>query len=358
MARYRTPILSILVAGLVLALGYRYSPMSRRGGANPPAVYYWRTVFAPDSSDFAFLRAHRVGRIYMRVFDVTSLRSDPTECGEAVPNATLAVPAERWEAIRDSLAALQIEVVPVVYLTGEALADCRGYEGRLAGKIFARARAVCSYNGWENPPELQIDCDWTSTSRESFFTLCDSLRSLAHRRGMLLSSTIRLHQLRQSPPPADRGVLMVYNTGAFRDVNTANSIIDTDDIEPYLRHLHGYRLPLEVAYPAYGWQLLFRGPWFRGLVADMPVADSTLFAREGENRYRALAPFEHHGRNIHPGDIVRTENASPEVVCEVKRRIEQHLHGRPHGNILYHLDQSNLRSFTPEEIDEILAPRP
>ena len=52
-----------------------------------------------------------------------------------------------------------------------------------------------------------------------------------------ISSTIRLHQLAQTPPEADYGVLMCYNTGDLKDFNTKNSILDVKDVKPYLKYL-------------------------------------------------------------------------------------------------------------------------
>ena len=52
---------------------------------------------------------------------------------------------------------------------------------------------------------------------------------------------------------------MVYNTGNLIEMTTDNSIFSRKDIEPYLRdnRLANYELPLDVAYPTYGWSVVY-----------------------------------------------------------------------------------------------------
>ena len=52
------------------------------------------------------------------------------------------------------------------------------------------------------------------------------------KKEIALSITVRLHQLREPAPPADRGVLMLYNTGALKAHDTRNSILDLADVKP------------------------------------------------------------------------------------------------------------------------------
>lgn len=70
-----------------------------------------------------------------------------------------------------------------------------------------------------------------------------------------LSSTIRLHQLAQTPPDVDYGVLMYYNTGNFKDYKTEISILDIKDVKPYLKYLKSYDLPLTLGLPVYEWNV-------------------------------------------------------------------------------------------------------
>lgn len=318
------------------------------------SVYYWKTVFHLDSADHAFLRRHHINRMYLRMFDVTRDPYDESDNGRTVPNASVRVRnADYWE-IRDSLGGM--EFVPVVYITLDALKSMNRREGVLASNIVTRVRNMCEYNGLPNVGELQLDCDWTPKTENSFFILCDSVRRCIDRLGLpwSLSSTIRLHQLSRQAPPVDNGVLMVYNTGNFSDPDAANSIIDIKDVKPYLKHLPGYKLHLDVAYPTYSWQLLFHKRQFAGLMSGVNLADTSLFARRGDNVYAALRDVPYGDRIIRQGDMVREEISAFDDIIAVKSEIERKMRNRPHTNILYHLDNKNLSKYKPHEIDSIL----
>lgn len=319
------------------------------------SVYYWKTVLNLDTADLAFIRRHNIGRIYLRLFDVSEDNQAILPDERAVPNASLKVDCYNYNILHDSLA--HIEFVPVVYITLEALKSMHGSEDVLASNIVGRVKNMCGYNGLPNVSELQLDCDWTTSTQSSFFSLCDSVRSHLASRGLpwRLSSTIRLHQLSLTPPPVDNGVLMVYNTGSFNNPDAANSIIAAADIKPYLKHLPSYPLHLDIAYPVYSWQLLFRNRQFIGLMNGINVADSLSFTPIGNNSYRALRDVPYNNRIIRPGDIVRLEESHASEVLDVSRMIEGCLPDTIHSNILYHFDLKNLSKYTPDEIDRLFS---
>ena len=322
------------------------------------SVYYWKTVLSLSDYDRKFLKTHNVERVYLRMFDVTEDKYPANVDERAVPNASLRVSDRMYDSLKDSIDAM--EFVPVVYITLDALRAMRDNEGVLASNIVTRVRNMCSYNSIPNVHELQLDCDWTAGTERSFFALCDSVRHYISRLELpwKLSSTIRLHQLSGQAPPVDWGVLMVYNTGSFDDPDTDNSIIDIADIEPYLKHLSAYPLHLDVAYPTYSWQLLFRKRQFIGLISGLDLADTTQFARKDAHRYIARRDIPYNNRMIRVGDVVREETSEFKNIYDVKSKIESHLKGRHHSNILYHLDSANLSKYNNYEISRIFNPRP
>lgn len=295
---------------------------SRKGDLSEHrSVYYWKTVFKTDSSEMAFLTSHEIDRIYLRMFDV-AVEYDPNcESGQIVPIATTQFASPIPEGIG---------IVPVVYITIDALRAMAGKESEYAGLITERLLAMSSYNGCGEISEVQFDCDWTATTAKSYNTLCQTARDSLHLKNIALSVTVRLHQLQQSAPPADKGVLMLYNTGAIKDPKTRNSILDTNDIKPYLRPLR-YPLALDYAYPAFGWGVKFENGSFASIVTDTS----------------RITPCD----SIH----IRHERPTAAEIMAVKALVEQNL-GKPlNGNIIYHLDDSQLKNFTFHEINQILA---
>lgn len=292
-----------------------------------PSVYYWQTQLALDSTERAYLRQHEVGKIYVKFFDV-ALRD-----GKAMPVGTL--------QFRDSIPA-GIKVIPTVFITEECLhADTAS----LGEKIATRVKKMTDSEHVPNVSEVQIDCDWTPRSRDTYFALLEDIRTRLKAFGWGMSVTIRLHQLQQATPPADYGVLMVYNTGNLKVRSDHNPILDMRDVEPFLKHLRNYDLPLCAAYPNYRWQLLFSGKDFKGILYDENLADSTVYARiSGDTLYQVIQARTLHGAmtadyDIHivPGQEVRVWECSEADVKAIADKLEEVRPGINAQTIIYHL---------------------
>ena len=323
--------------------------------AEKRAVYYWKTVLDLDSGELAYLKKHDIHRIYLRMFDVSVNSSEASRdlTYRVVPNATVNIRQSRY--IMEDLDSL--EFVPTIYITLAALKEAAGQEGTLAENIVERVKNMCKYHELPGVEALQLDCDWTVSTRKSFYALCDSVSMKIREKGLpwSLSSTIRLHQLRQTPPPVDYGVLMVYNTGSFNDPDATNSIISRSDVEPYLKYISDYPLHLDVAYPTYSWQLLFRNGQFVGLLNDLDTTNPDLFAPRINNSFVALADVPFRSTIIRKGDIIRCEMSDFREISSIMGLIEKKLSGKPHSNIIYHFDLKNLSNYSDNEIDSILS---
>lgn len=242
----------------------------RRGGSDDAlpianAAYYWRTSWHIDSTEAAFLIRHDIHRVYCRYFDVVMRDGEPMPNATirfettATDNADMGVATDVTDSIGGAVATPRlppgVELVPTVYIT----ADCMDRAPRdgwtvLARRLVDRVVQMNATHGLPAPRELQVDCDYTRRSRQAYYEFLGHVRSAALSHDMRLSATIRLHQLPMPPPPADYGVLMVYNTGDPQRFTERNPILDVRDVQPYLRHLAAYPLPLAAAYPVYRWQ--------------------------------------------------------------------------------------------------------
>lgn len=279
-----------------------------------PSIYHWKTTFKTDSTSLKFIEQHNIQRIYVRMFDVA------TEELTAEPIATTQFKSPIPQGV---------EVVPVVYITLEALQAMEHQEREYAKLIVDRLEAMCNHNDCGPIREMQFDCDWTAGTKEIYTALCGAAQGILQQRDMTLSITVRLHQLGETPPPADHGVLMLYNTGALKNRETRNSILDINDVRPYLSNKRHYPIPLAYAYPTFGWGVRFFGEYFNSIVSEQTIA-----------KYK--------------NEYIRYERATADEIMEVKKLVETTLGKPSYGNIIYHLDNSQLQQYTHDEISEIL----
>ena len=327
---------------LVAAVGCgsgRNGAASVAGRADCNGVYYWKTVFSLDSTDTAFLERYDIGRLYVRFFDVDY-------DGTVVPMASTRFQSAKPEGV---------EIVPAVFITVPAIRAMKD-EKELADHIVTRVLNMADYHDLGPVREMQLDCDWTETTRDAYYRLCAAVHDILAPQGILLSSTIRLHQLSQAVPPVDCGVLMLYNTGAIPLPQTKNSILDEADVKSYLKGRPvAYDLPLDFAYPVYGWGVLFRGGEYVGILHETDFSDEALYQREENGYYSVVSAHILEGRALVPGDRIRLEFPSAGTIGLVQDLVDAAFPSAPHSTILYHLDSSNLSHYTDDEIHAIYS---
>ncbi len=276
------------------------------------SMYYWRTTLKLSPEERAFMDEHRVERLYVRYFDVVY------KAGQGpMPNATL--------SFEDSLPK-GVEVVPVVFITNDCMVNP---PSDLADKLLRRILQMSETNDVTGVTEVQVDCDWTQRTRRNYFSFLENLHKICKDKSLTLSTTIRLHQLSQPVPPADRGVLMVYNTGDPTRLEVDKPILDLRDVKPYLRHLASYQLPLSSAYPLFQWRILFRARRYMGILHD----DDEMRVWRGDSIAVRVPTMQ---------DITDTQAAIAQERSDVHQEV-----------ILYDLSKDNINRFKDKDYETI-----
>ena len=288
---------------------------SKQQGEKTNAVYYWSTIFKSDSIQQSFLRQHHIKKIYLRFFDVVV-----DEQGNVMPNATVrfATPVPK-----------DVEIVPVVYIVNDCL--YRSID-KLDSLILQRVTQMCETNDITPFRELQIDCDWTARSRTHYFQVLSRLNERAKKQGVVLSATIRLHQLGEAPPPVEKGILMLYNTGDVTRLDCEHPILDMKDAAPYLRKLSKYRLPLATAYPVYAWRVLFR----KGKLVGILHSDDELPIIEGDSIVVRQPPLE--------------------MVLKAKQAVDKEQRNANDEIILFDISNENIQRINKYHYEKIFNP--
>lgn len=369
-----TTLLNSLFGLLLLAIGTVPGLTSCSGTVTETpdpanAVYYWRQELRLSDEERSWMERHEVKKMYLHLFDV-----ERGNDGQLMPRTTLTV---------TDLPAADVEVIPVVFLTPSLMRDTTGLSA-LPELLVRRAEAIMQQNELGQMRELQIDFDWTRSNQMRYFVMLSDIRSQLDGMGDVegkprrLSATIRLHQLQMQAPPVDYGALMVYNVGHIQQYDEPNSILTQELVEPYLKHLRNYDLPLCTALPTYSWDLLFHDNEFRCILHGVNVKDTADYApaallpedlrknlpETGEwmvaRHYMPIPPngvtMRGDGR-IFPGDEIRHEWVSPDVLMAVRQALTKRRPTVCDQIILYHLDEKQLKQYTDEDIKTIYSGR-
>ncbi|GAK53293.1 hypothetical protein U14_04558 [Candidatus Moduliflexus flocculans] len=316
------------------------------------SFYYWRTVFDLSAADLNYLRKLRVGKLYVKFFDVDWFDSAPRG---AFPVAPVRF-ASKFPA--------DMEIVPTVFLTNATvrripLNEIPTLAGQITQKIQRMAKAA------NLPPfrEIQLDCDWTGATRAAYFTLLQAIIDLTQPQQIAISATIRLHQLKYDDsigvPPVARGMLMCYNMASPKYAGARNAIFDLRSIDYYLDKFRGYPLPLDVALPLFSWGAVYRRERFIMLINNARTSDfdgRTEFERDEDGMFAAKQDAIIRGQDVFKGERVRVD----EPRMDHAQRLAQYLAAQsghaPVSVAWFHYDPNVVKYYAVSDIEQAYWP--
>jgi hypothetical protein len=320
---------------------------SKKAAVKPGrAFYFWKTTFSLDNDETRALAEHHINTLYIRFFDVAWDEGKK----EALPVGTL-----RFEKPVPA----NINIIPVVYITVKALANTpeTGLD-TLSKNILAKVNRMAATEeiSWK---ELQLDCDWTESTRDKYFRLLKILKA-GLDSSQFLSATIRLHQVkyveRTGVPPVARAMLMFYNMGKIGE--KGNSIFNSQDASRYTQRIKSYPLSLDVALPVFGWAIQLRYGKPVGLLSKVQNIDlekNQAFEKLDQTHYRAIHSFYMRGSYVKENDILQVEEIGPALLDKATKMAAENLKMEKRTVALFDLDSVNINRFEKEDITKAFA---
>lgn len=318
------------------------------------SFYYWKSVLKLSDAEKQRLEDLHIKTLYVKFFDVSWNETSNT----AIPVAALQ--ATNFKLPKG------IAVIPVVFITNECIQkiDSSAMAG-LAANVYTLIKVIRNTSNLPNNAgdnEIQIDCDWTASTKTKYFKLLDMLSNYASSDSSAshcsISCTIRLHQIKYSAktgvPPVKKGLLMCYNMGNLKNLITKNSILETGELKKYLGNLASYPLALDVALPLFEWKVLFRNNIYSGLIENLPDSYfNNSFALQKENRLEILKDTLLQGYTFKKGDIIRNEKSDYTEVLSAAGEVSKRLKNTTLRVSLYHLDSVILNKYSFNEMETI-----
>jgi len=301
--------------------------------------YYWKTNVQFGETEKDYFRRLDCEKLYIRFFDI-----DQESDGYPMPKAkiTLFNPKD-----------LKAEYVPVVFITNRTFADMKySNPERLAEDVDELIQKIVQKNNIPAIDEIQIDCDWTASTRTTFFAF---LKQLKEKSGKKITCTLRLHQVKDRElagiPPADKAYLMCYATASPKDTNAGNSILDMQLLKNYTKDINTYPLALDIALPLYSWGVVTNHRGEIRLINNVDISGMVpdYLKETGANTYEAVDDFFLQGIYINKGFTLRIERIDPSLLNEAKTYLNSKIKGN-YNIVYYHLDKPFLERFTIDEL--------
>lgn len=316
--------------------------------------YYWKSTLALSTTEKQALDTLQVKKLYIKFFDVVWDVNHQRPLPVAKVQLTDSVAA--W------LSHHRISIIPTVFITNECIQSIDSAAiSALAGRMHELLTGIAGlFPDTASIREIQMDCDWTATSKNNYFSLLKQLQSLPFFQQKTLSATIRLYQCkykqRTGVPPVNRGLLMCYNMGNLKNQQTRNSILEAAELEKYIGNLQDYPLPLDIALPLFDWKVLYRDQVYAGLIQGLPdsLLDQTSISRKtSSNTFTVLQDTLLNGYSLKKGDNIRQEDANFEELIQATRLLRSKLVTPSITVALYHLDSLTLHKHSTYELEEV-----
>jgi hypothetical protein len=252
-----------------------------------------------------------------------------------------------------------MNIVPVVYLRNELFKAMHDSEYTTLSKniIFLIDKySKERFGACTILPEIQIDCDWTISTKDKYFKLLSLLKQEAKRK---LTCTLRLYPYKYDDkmgvPPVDGAILMCYNLMNPLENKNKNSILDIEELRKYLNRNDVYPLPLTVALPTFSWMQWYQMNNFKQLIHKhyselLPV----LKPDPKKFWYTVTRDTVVGDLFIRQGDKIKAEAITNENLNDAIEVLNKELSFRNELTvILYHLDANQLKPYANEAIEQV-----
>lgn len=311
-----------------------------------PAFYHWKTNFEIDKNKGDYLQQVGVKHLYVKFFDVD------WQNNEAIPLAEVQF---YTQTNGDG-----ITVIPTIFITNRTFKHVSTEKelAVLAENIVAKVKTIAQTNSIDIH-EIQFDCDWTESTRASYFSFLERVQELFP--SIILSATIRLHQVkyakRTGVPPVAKGVLMFYNMGDLEDIDEPNSILNLEKAKKYIGGMDNYPIHLDLALPLFAWGVVFREDKFINLINGLDetmLADTSRFKKITTNIFEIKKSTYLQGYYFYKGDSVKIEVIRQADLVESAHLLKDYFKNDTTRILFYHLDTKIINNHSYENIKEIL----
>ena len=202
--------------------------------------------------------------------------------------------------------------------------------------------------------EIQIDCDWTKSTKDKYFYLLKKVKELTKKE---LSCTLRLYPYKypeiMGVPPVDKVMLMCYNIIKPLSQKNKNSILDIEELKKYLNVKQSYPVHIDVALPVFYWTQLYQNNRFTKLL-DLSTNEVKEFTKETEPLWHTVqkdTSFNYGETYLKAGDQIKCEEISSQTINEAISIIKKYVDLDKTTTIsLFDLDASTFKQYSNEEI--------
>ncbi|MEZ4937594.1 MAG: hypothetical protein R2799_08370 [Crocinitomicaceae bacterium] len=316
------------------------------------SFYYWKSYdFEWQGEHQKFLNQLNVDKLYVKFFEVE-------------PNASYkAIPIDKTTLNLNGKS--KMEIVPTVYVQNQAFKYyTQENVAELAENIWflVQKRLESNFNK-TLIREIQIDCDWTKTTKEVYFELLRQIKMKSH---LDVSATLRLYPYKypeiMGVPPVDRVMLMCYNLTNPVKNKSINSVLDVEEFGKYVIEKSSYTIPMDYVFPIFEYKLLYRQGDFQGMIYSDDIQIDQVAEPVSKLWYEVQQDTVIDRIWFRKGDWIKWERVEEYEIRKVMDLVEDKMKFDSLTTIsFFHLDERIMNKTYYENLDYLykyMAPSP
>ncbi len=204
------------------------------------SFYHWKSKAEFNKSYQKAINITQTNKIYLHYFDIDTLYEPSWNNDGVFPTYVLKSVTKDYQ---------KFEIVPVIYITNKVFKTKDLDIKDLSNRIKKLINQISETQFNKEIKQVQIDCDWTESTRGAYFELLKQLQN-----DFEINVTIRLHQIKYKKktgvPPVKKGTLMLYNVGDLKN-RQQNSILESSIVKQYINSETDYPLSLNIGLPLF-----------------------------------------------------------------------------------------------------------
>jgi len=325
------------------------------------AFYYWKNnEYKIDTTEITYLKDLKIKKLYVKFFEVES-----DSFYGAIPTAKtyLELYKGRFQQKEDSTkfkSLSQIEFIPVIFIRNDVFnnltlksIDQLAINIAFLTKKYYDERFSVSDSSLK---EIQIDCDWTKSTKDKYFYLLTKLKIELNIN--LISCTLRLYPYKFSNimgvPPVDKVTLMCYNLISPRTLNE-NSILSNNELIKYIKPSKKYPLHIDFALPVYSWMQIYHNDRLVGIINPLKL-DSTQIKQRNNLWFDIIKDIEIEDNYLRVGDRIKFEEINSIDIEKTIDSLKKYVQIDKNTTVsLFHLDNNNLKKYNNETLNHFFS---
>ena len=310
--------------------------------------YYWKTNESIlDAKEINCVKILGVKKMYVKFFEV--------EFDKVFGIRPTSKASVNFRYSDNSEVAKNAEIIPVVFIKNDVLINTAKEDlDSLANNILFLVQKRYKEQVNDTLQELQIDCDWTASTKDKYFFLLKAIKRIS---GKTISCTLRMYPYKypnlMGVPPVDKATLMCYNLNNPLEHENKNSILNVAELKKYLTTKQAYPLHLDIVLPVNSWMLCFQNNQFAGIIRNQGAINEIA---------QPIKPLWYSVTKdtvisdifLRIGDKIKYEDVSEEQLKEVARLLKAKLNFTGTTTIsFFHLDKTTLNKYSNETLDHL-----